>query len=528
MIEQEIPDCALGLTIETLSAWRDGGIHGHEEQRIRQHTATCVTCQQRLAGFIMVASALERQRELEPGDRVWHGVQDRIASQRRKKSVLPQSAAWRWQGVIAAASVVLIVGLLAYVLNAARTQHRGSAPISTATTAITPTPTSSVVIPGPQLAWQQAHLPPGVEVTMASLALKTLAVAPSDGDVAYLCVAPTQREGQALETNAHIYITRDRGQSWARGGDIPVGAQPQVSLKAFMLECRIVVDATRPDMAVVETEWVQVGAEGDNSQIASFASVDYGAHWRKLVYPNLFVISPEMATYGSVVFASGSTQTLSRDQTQNRGNSGLWVSHDQMKTWQALALPSGLTPSAFWLNPSTGALLLAANRQESGDSLLFSSTNGGVHWTPLPAPSTPGIAWIVQPPQGATPWRICGATRPFDDTAQPQINTLTCSNDGGQTWTARPALNLAQNPLKGSPFIASASVLALTSDGAALATTVEGPSRFYRLPAGGSVWQDLGPMPTYGDPGPTYSPTSTGGALWLSGSDVFTVTYPAA
>jgi hypothetical protein len=151
----------------------------------------------------------------------------------------------------------------------------------------------------------------------------------------------------ALETNAHIYVTRDRGQNWARGGDIPVGAQPQVSLKAFVLECHIVADATRPDMAVVETEWVQVGAEGDNSQIASFATVDYGAHWRTLVYPDHFVISPVMATYGSVTFASGSTQTLSRDQTQNRGNSGLWVSHDQMKTWQALALPSGVTPSAL-------------------------------------------------------------------------------------------------------------------------------------------------------------------------------------
>jgi hypothetical protein len=528
MIGQNTLDCALGLTTETLSSWRDDGLRGDEEQWMRRHVATCAACEQRLEGFATVARALGRQRDLEPGDRVWRGVQERLAAQRRDRNVLMHHSALSRQEVIAAASVILVVGLLAYVLYAVRAHRIEGAPTSTATSATTPTLASSVIIPGPQLAWQQAHLPPGVEVTMASLALKTLAVAPSDGDVAYLCVAPTQREGQALETNAHIYVTRDRGQNWERGGDVPVGAQPQVSLKAFMLECHIVVDATRPDMAVVETEWVQVGAEGDNSQIASFASVDYGAHWRKLVYPNLFVISPEMATYGSVIFASGSTQTLSRDQTQNRGNSGLWVSHDQMKTWQALALPSGVTPSAFWLNPSTGALLLAANRQESGDSLLLSSTNGGVHWTPLPAPSTPGIAWIVQSPQGATSWRICGATRPFDDTAQPQVNTLTCSHDGGQTWTARPALNLAQNSPKGSQFIASASVLALTSDGAALATTVEGATRFYRLPTGGSVWQDLGPMPTYGDPGPTYSPTSTGGALWLSGSDVFTVTYPAA
>jgi Putative zinc-finger len=55
MIEQKIPGCALGLTTDTLSAWRDGGLQGDVEQRIRQHTATCAACQQRLNGFATVA-----------------------------------------------------------------------------------------------------------------------------------------------------------------------------------------------------------------------------------------------------------------------------------------------------------------------------------------------------------------------------------------------------------------------------------------------------------------------------------------
>jgi photosystem II stability/assembly factor-like uncharacterized protein len=319
-------------------------------------------------------------------------------------------------------------------------------------------------------------------------------------------VAPTMVEGHAQETNAHIYVTRDLGQNWARSGDIPVGAQPQSDGKPFNLECRIMVDAARPDRAVVETAWLQAGESGDISLISSFASFDYGAHWRKLVYPGPFAVGPKMASYGGNIYASDAAENSGSDQ-------GLWVSHDQMKTWQALTLPPHTFASDFWLNPTTGALLIATS------PTLFSSVDGGAHWTQLPAPSTAGIPWLVQQPQGSAPWRICGAM---------QANTLTCSADGGQTWKARPALNLVQNSPKGFQFFAPAGVFALTYDGAALAMAVTASSHVYRLPAGGSAWQDLGPAPTYNDSGPRYSPTPTGGSLWLTGSDVFTAAYPPA
>jgi hypothetical protein len=86
-------------------------------------------------------------------------------------------------------------------------------------------------------------------------------------------------------------------------------------------------------------------------------------------------------------------------------------------------------------------------------------------------------------------------------------------------------LNLAQNSPKGFQFFALASFFARASDGAVLATVIESPIHVYRLPASGSVWQDLGPMQTYYDSGPTYAPTPTGGALWLRSSNVFTATY---
>src|SRR5262245_50677172 len=139
MIEQDIPGCALGLTTDTLSAWRDGGFQGDEEQRIRQHASTCAACQQRLDGFATVTRALERQQELEPGDRIWRGVQNRISSRRRTGIILPRSLGWNWQGVVAVTSVILVVSLLAYVFYAVRAQRAGPAPASTATSAVTPT-----------------------------------------------------------------------------------------------------------------------------------------------------------------------------------------------------------------------------------------------------------------------------------------------------------------------------------------------------------------------------------------------------
>jgi hypothetical protein len=428
--------------------------------------------------------------------------------------------AWNWRGIAAVASVILIAGLLAYVFSAVGAQRRGpaatrtvtvAAATRTPTVATTPTLTSSTTVTGPQLSWQPVPYPSGATNW-------STAVAPNDGDIAYTCVAPAPGE-----TNAHTSVTRDRGRDWVQGGDVPVGAQPPSTSKPFTLDCSMVVDATHPDTAVVATDWLQAGASGDLSQISNFASFDYGAHWQKLVYAHPFAIGPlEMASYAGSIYAFGTGQIPG-------GVQGLWVSHDQMQTWQPLALPANAAVSAFWLSASTGALLVATNGEGSGDSLLLTSTDGGAHWTQLPAPSSAQMAWVVQAPQGNKPWQICGAAAPPPDRSQPQLDTLTCSSDGGQTWATRPALNLVQNSPKGFQYVAPTDVFALASDGAVLATVIEPTIHVYRLPAGSTVWQDLGPQPGPNNPNPAYYPTPTGSVLWLSGpGSTFTATYPSA
>ncbi|HEY7022043.1 MAG TPA: hypothetical protein VH349_13065 [Ktedonobacterales bacterium] len=505
MIEQDTPDCTLGLTTEALSAWRDGGFRGDEEQRIRQHATTCAACQQRLDGFATVARALERQQELEPGDRVWRSVQDGLASQTRGRSVFLRPSVWSWQGVAAVASVILVVGLLAAVLNALRTPSSGL---------------GSVIILGPRLAWQAVRFPPGVEITSESLAFTPPAVAPSDGNMIYLCVAPAQGE-----TNAHIYITRDRGQTWTRGGDLLVGASPPSSGNTPVFKCSIGIDATRPDTAIVDVVWDRgANASGQNtSLISSFASIDYGVHWRKLVFSSHpFFLGPQLASHSGATFAFWAG-------ADPESKPGLWVSYDQMMSWQALPVPSDATVNAFWLNPSTGALLLTAFLQGRSGESLFTSVDGGVRWTQLPTPSLAQLVWTIQAPQGEGPWQMCGSAAPPDDSEQPRGNTLICSNDGGQTWITRPALNLPKNSLNTSRF-ATAGILALTSDGAALATS-GATDHIYRLTAGDTIWQDLGPEPApFTNPGIMYFPTPTGGTILMfsTGSEMYVAAYSLA
>lgn len=107
--------------------------------------------------------------------------------------------AWNWRGIGAVASVIIVVGLLAYVFSAVGAQRRGRAAASTATVATTPTLTvattptltRSTTVTGPQLSWQRVSSPSGARYAPTT-------VAPNDGDVAYSCEAPAQ--GQ---TNAH-------------------------------------------------------------------------------------------------------------------------------------------------------------------------------------------------------------------------------------------------------------------------------------------------------------------------------------
>jgi YVTN family beta-propeller protein len=66
MSDAMIPGCALGVSVQTLSAWRDQALPAHEQERMRDHIAGCTSCQRRLAQYDAVAHALKTLPTPEP------------------------------------------------------------------------------------------------------------------------------------------------------------------------------------------------------------------------------------------------------------------------------------------------------------------------------------------------------------------------------------------------------------------------------------------------------------------------------
>jgi hypothetical protein len=107
--------CALGVSGQTLSAWRDGALPDVEARRIAGHVAACHACQRRLARFERIASALRRQPAPNLGARTWAGIQAHLAAKKRRPVSGRHAAAFSGLGAAAAAAVVAL--LLASVLS---------------------------------------------------------------------------------------------------------------------------------------------------------------------------------------------------------------------------------------------------------------------------------------------------------------------------------------------------------------------------------------------------------------------------
>ncbi len=409
---------------------------------------------------------------------------------------------------IIALSLVLLLLLPACGRSTSATT-RDTTSGATPSPAASPIPTKSVAVPGPQLVWHPAAYPPGVDPNRDAV---SFSVAPGDGDIAYVCVAPAGPN----DTLARTFVTRDRAATWTRGADIAVGAQPQASNHYFVLTCDIAVDANNPASALIMEAWVQTASDATVG-LANYTTFDFAAHWQKLVAPqpqHFIADGKQIASWHGNIYAVGTTQI------PGGSDRGVWVSADQMRTWRRLTLPDGLVATTFWLNPSSGALLMLAGADNFGPQQPYRSDDHGATWTSI---ATGQWGWIIAAPQAGQPWHLCRVSILESIWPASQTHTISCTADGGQTWTPpQPGFVYwtAFNP-KGAGFwvVAEAGVFAVAADGAALAAG----DRVYRLPPGASVWQDLGPVSgaTSNNPPippapivPAYYPTSAGGVLW--------------
>lgn len=115
MMGEDRSQCALGLSRETLSAWRDRLLPEADAQRIALHVTDCAACQRRLAQFAQIAATIQRQPAPDLRAQTWRGIQARLAQKEHRPMRIPRAAAFG--GIGAIALVALIVVLFVLVLN---------------------------------------------------------------------------------------------------------------------------------------------------------------------------------------------------------------------------------------------------------------------------------------------------------------------------------------------------------------------------------------------------------------------------
>ncbi len=329
-----------------------------------------------------------------------------------------------------------------------------------------PTATATALPPTP-LAWQAAALPSG----FVSLGVGgPLAFTPSDGNTAYTCGVTGSG---AQDTNPGVWVTHDRAAHWTRMADLPVSRT--------IGWCWIVVDSLNPAVAVAMASWAPNGIGPVPNFSADFATFDGGATWRQLGgNPEPFLVK-QLAT------RQGTTLAILNSGVGG-GDIRLWVSTDQMRTWQPVSGPwgpEGWGNPVVWVNPGSGATLLQTGLDTAQ---LWQSTDEGQHWTQVKAPALDANTVLVGPPVADRLWQICGVT-----TGPSNGGQLLCSVDGGQTWAQRSMLTATLSGPKGS-YKQTEYPFAVTADGAVLA----GGAPLVRLAPGADAWQSLGPLPTDG------------------------------
>lgn len=389
-------------------------------------------------------------------------------------------------------TVLLAALALALSLTACGQAAAGAAP-STSPAAATATPLTAL-ISGPALAWHTITLPESGQ----------LAVAPTDGDVAY--------EFNYVGSVTHVWATRDRGAHWTRGGTLTV---PTGTTGLF-----VAVDATDANTVVVTFDAAPIGASPQLNRESAAASTDGGASWQTLLGHQLLW---QLATYHGAIYATREGVT-----SQGADQRNLWISDDGMRSWRVIGPPQTATNPSFLLDPRTGSLL--ATDTFTTPPTLMRSDDGGSHWRQVAVP--PDTEALISTPDttstGGSPWLTCVAASvgPAPGGTNPR-NRLACGTDDGQPWETRPALNLSQQSPKGFMFIAPMDVFALASDGSILATVqnINAAMTLYRLPAAATAWQILGPVSNFDSP--TFCSGPGSGVLWEEGPSG-TLTYLTA
>ena len=358
----------------------------------------------------------------------------------------------------------------------------------------------------------------------------TVGVAASNGSIAYACT-PTD---DASHMSVATWLTHNRGASWQAGGGITVDIGSPIEVTG----CQIVVNTTEASTAVAQVSFLPAGGcipVVDCDSYALYLSTDTGQQWTSLPAlpnPDKYGASQPLETLSALATYQQTTYALfgSAPRDASVQTVSFVMSRDDLRTWTpvpGLAEESGIT--AFWLNPSTGALLILTTTHVMYQETFLTSVNGGESWSTVPAPPFPFFLddIVVQQPYTNQPWHICGSQAGTSNGVQPNpyIDDVACTADGGAHWQTQrlsPPANAANIPGVGPLY----TLVGIADDGSLLLffpdagyELPEMPGELERVVSSVSGAQSLGRAPNGGLL--TYSAGGGGGVLWFAPQDYY-------
>jgi hypothetical protein len=479
---ENLPACEHGIPAHALSAWRDGDQPASEAERLAAHIAECPSSQARVAEYDTLTQVLRAQREPLADERLWQAVRTHINRTRTGTLAPTGNTPYRLLS-----SLATLAAVLALLLGFALLLGHGlvSRPTVLTLPRATATPTPVITTSG----WNHTSIPAGFTLSGPSLA-----IAPSDGNIAYACVT-AQGASQNLRpglTANQIWVTHDRGAHWRRMTDPPGPPINQCFLQVDALDPAIVIASGRSiplySTAPAGTPPVLMANGGGEFADITF---DGGATWQEPTGDAAPSGGEESATSG------GTTYGIRCCFTSPSSYPRLAVSHDGMRSWtpvDAAIVTVGQGVQAFSYRPDTGELLAQAYNVNTLVGSLWESSDGGAHWSELPIPAINYYDfYVTQQPVRGQHWRLCVETFknvPGAGGYRGPPTAIVCSDDGGYHWASRPLPGAS-----GSGF----TLLGMSNSGDLLAESGgSGIDRLYRLADGSDQWQIFDTAPGAG------------------------------
>ncbi|HEX9035954.1 MAG TPA: zf-HC2 domain-containing protein [Ktedonobacterales bacterium] len=449
--------CALGLTDERLSAWRDGLLDPVEIARIRAHTTTCRACQRRLDNFERMGWTLRSQRTPDLRSQVWRGLQTRMRETGRSSMTARTRTLWASGAAVAAALVLVALFASLLARRAGSPTLGGGTPGTTATTgAPTPSATATQV---------PAQAPPGWKFSQG---LGT-SMAP---DIAFALSSPSSAYAYTETAGAIVvYVSQDRGQTWRSLGTATTGQN----------SCDLSVDPTNArDVLLICTPAASSG-------FTVLRSLDGGVTWTR---PHVDV---SVNCYGGSGWA-GPTPLLAFSLCDSGGGSQTQilasVDRGPFTRLDVNGKLGGtvvgniplLGGSATAMYVQTGYMQFDSSGAQMNETTLRSD-DGGKTWAPVSfSAGGTRIHLLTMTPDGQT----------FVGVYDGAPTHLALSIDNGRSWRSLPA---------GPDGVPSFNDVLVAPDGAIVAVSsrlalLDNPDpRFFYLPAGASAWSSPFNMP---------------------------------